>query len=85
LLTVQEAVAGAMKYFQSVYQAQELHDLMLEEVEKVDNEWHITVSFSRKAESNNPLAFGQQYTRVYKVAVLNAFNGDLVAIRMHKI
>lgn len=85
-MDVKEAVTTAISQVQVLYAGQDIRDLLLEEIEKVDNQWHVTVSFLRPSDSPNAIrgVFGPEFTRAYKIVELNAFTGELLSMRIRK-
>ncbi len=83
-MDVKEAVKNAFESVRSLYEGQDIRDLLLEEVEKDGTAWRITVSFSRP-DVSNPMrgVFAAEYLREYKVIELNQL-GQLTSMKIRK-
>jgi hypothetical protein len=87
---VKQAVAAAISAVQNLFAGQDIRDLLLEEVEKSedDRHWRVTISFARLIEGGNALRTalaGPEYNRFYKVIELDAVTGNLVSMKIRKI
>jgi len=85
-IKIKDAVASALKYMRELYEGQDIQDLMLEEVARAGDFWHITISFTRPAPARTVALQDVFKTvmgeRVYKVVEINAMTGELIGLRI---
>jgi hypothetical protein len=92
MVDVKLAVARAMDYLKEMYQTEEFKDILLEEVDRSedDKSWNVTIGFTRRQESTSggPMAtlIGQseEFKREYKVFQIDAETGQLRSMRSRK-
>lgn len=85
-IKIKDAVASALKYMKELFEGQDIQDLMLEEVAREGDFWHITISFTRPAPARSAALQDMFKTvmgeRVYKVVEINAMTGELIGLRI---
>lgn len=93
MINVKEAVTAAMSFMTDLYNARELANLSLEEVELSDDGeyWSITLGYTRPVTSlqpHNPAATLQSYLnqqkieQVYKVVSVRNQDGQVTSMKM---
>ena len=85
-MDAKEAVGTAREYVFDLFQAEQLLNVALEEVDFDDlsNDWKITIGFSRTWEQNTSVAtmFGDKRpARAYKVVRINDNSGKVKSIK----
>ena len=77
-----QAVGKAIDYVKSVYDASQLADLMLEEVERSEDgkHWYVTLSLMPKG----PASGGTSSERAYKVVKVVVETGEVLSMKIRK-
>jgi len=94
MIDVKKAVSFSMQAIHDFYEGQELTDLALEEVEKTDDEWLITLGFL--VPNKNPVkhnvfsmamaaANERQYIRKYKIFSVDAESGKILYMKIREL
>lgn len=89
-MKVMDAVAEAKRHLMLIYATEDIRNLGLEEVElnENDNEWCVTLGFSRPwDEPRNALASlaAAAPRRVYKIVKVSNETGQVRAIKAHEV
>ncbi len=93
MIDVKQAVKIAFEYLSSLYEQDELHDLLLEEVELSDDElyWFVTLGFTQNLSVPpgpyrhvDVLTIPRYSTRVYKVIEIDANTGQALSMKIRK-
>jgi hypothetical protein len=97
MIDVKQAVKIALDYLRLLYNNDQLHDVLLEEVILSDDEgyWYVTLGFSRPIPSTNPLLAAtesllkttsfvdnREFQREYKVFQIDSDTGQVRAMKM---
>ncbi len=79
MIEVKEAVSKAEDYLKTMYSAEKIADLRLEEVVLSNNDefWHVTFSFVRPSSSELAREIGPAPCREYKLFTINANSGEV--------
>ncbi len=92
MIDVKEAVKIATGYMRDLYEADDIPNLLLEEVELSEDEksWLVTLGFTREFLKPSPLAIAvtndsPREIRAYKVVRLNAVNGQVESLKIRKL
>lgn len=98
MIDVKQAVQKAQRYIKELYPSEQLVDVLLEEVERTEDDrfWLITLSFSQPNPRTtvDPImpslnifdAFRQKtLNRAYKVFKIDADTGEVVSMKMHAL
>jgi len=87
-IDVKQAVKNAVEYLSSLYDSNELQDLLLEEVELSDDNryWLVTLGFTRRLKTTSPLqAFARsEPDRLYKLITVRADTGEVKSMKIRK-
>ncbi len=92
MIDVKDAVQRAMQYLEEMYDTRSFRDVLLEEVDRSEDDrfWNVTIGFTRPQEptSAGPMAIlvGQQeeFRREYRVFQIDAEKGALHSMRSRK-
>lgn len=89
MIDIKEAVRIASEYLTSLYSAELVRDMLLEEVERSVNEscWLITLGFSRPIPETEvagviQVLSGKQFKREYKVMEIDASTGEVRSMKI---
>jgi hypothetical protein len=90
-VSLQEAVKIAVNSVRDIYRGQgfELKDLMLEEVERSDDSWQVTVGFTRPNTATSDIGvIGQALAgprRAFKRVRIDANTGEFLGMRIREL
>jgi hypothetical protein len=78
-----QAVGKAMEYVRAVYDASQVTDLMLEEVERSEDgkHWHVTLGFTPQG----PASGGATFERTTKVVKIVVETGEVLSMKIRKL
>jgi len=92
MVTIKQAAAKALEFARDVYGEQAVQAPRVDEVERDDADWQITVSWLQPFESALlPPGLGGMLppnlgsNRIYKRFVVNAENGEVKAMRIRQV
>lgn len=93
MVEVKEAVKIAILYMNDLYDAAEVENLLLEEVELSEDEkhWLVTLSFKRQIEKLSELAYAMNHLtpekeiRAYKVIKINTNDGQVESMKIRQL
>ena len=92
MIDAKQAVKKALEYLNEMYDANELKDVMLEEVELSDDDkyWNVIIGFARRQVSTaeGPMASlvgpTEQYKREFKIFTIDANKGIVRSMKIKK-
>ncbi len=88
MIDVKQAVQNATMFLTEMYAAQNIKDILLEEVRLAADDWVVTLSFSRTKPQLEPLLSITQSAgeleRVYKTLTISKATGSVVSMRIAK-
>lgn len=89
LKSIRDAIRTAAAAIASIYETQniELQDLLLEEVERVNDEWHVTFSFTRPGSVSTAIMnlTGAGPRRAFKRVRIDARTGRFLSMEIRDI
>jgi hypothetical protein len=88
MMNIKDAAARAVAYFGDVYGSQ-FGNVMLEEVERDDKYWYITLGYDLPPSDNSILAAfqraGGKAPRGFKVFKIDASTGEVVSMKIREV
>ncbi len=82
---VKEAVRLATGALRDLYEDIELEDLLLEEVERSDGSWYVTLGFARPFHSDDLLPGLAPSQRAYKRIKIDAKTGEFLGMEIREL
>jgi len=81
MMSVKDAAGRAVEYFRELYGSQ-FGNLMVEEVERDDNCWYITLGYDL---SSVLAQFGGKAPRGFKVFKIDASTGEVLSMKIREV
>ena len=86
-MSVKDAVRRATEYFTELYAeqlfaSQQFKNLMLEEVEREGDYWHVTLGYDLPSIATQ---FGGKAPRVFKLFKIDASTGEVVSMKIREV
>ena len=86
-IKIREAVQQAMTFVVSLYNGQEIENLLLEEIEYSSelNQWLVTIGFSVPTSKSEFLLVKDTMLRKYKIVNIDATSGEALSMKIREI